>query len=411
MIIVIRFELKKIFAKPSNKIALIIFFVAVLVVSYFTISSIEYVDASGDIHTGIAAYNKLKEVKHEWKGNITNSVLQKVLEENNVINNSEEYLSKNVTENNIAYSRQQGFSDIKDMINKSFCDFQEYDYYRVNTVTPSEVGNFYSNRTKHLKEWLSSDDVKERYTKQEKEYLVAKYEEMQTPLYYEYAGAWTSLLYYLPTLIMLITLVGVFLISGIFSDEFRFKSDSVFFSTMYGRNRAIRSKIISGVICITAIYWISISCFSGIVFGSLGVDGANCFIQTSSDGWKCFYYITFLQEFVLTIVGGYIGILFLLILSMLVSAKMRSSVFAVVVPFVMLLIPSFVADFSVLSKILGVLPDQLLQISSSINNFNLYQIGDKVIGAIPILFIVYLTGCFILLPLLYRVYKKSELKS
>ncbi len=77
--------------------------------------------------------------------------------------------------------------------------------------------------------------------------------------------------------------------------------------------------------------------------------------------------------------------------------------FAVVVPFVMLLIPSFVADFSVLSKILGVLPDQLLQISSSINNFNLYQIGDKVIGAIPILFIVYLTGCFILPPLLYRV--------
>ena len=179
----IRFELKKIFAKPSNKIALIILFVAVLVVSYFTISSIEYVDASGDIHTGIAAYNRLKEVKHEWKGNITNSVLQKVLEENNVINNSEEYLSKNVTENNIAYSRKQGFSDIKDMINKSFCDFQEYDYYRVDTVTPSEAGNFYSNRTKHLKEWLSSDDVKERYTKQEKEYLVGKYEEMQTPLY------------------------------------------------------------------------------------------------------------------------------------------------------------------------------------------------------------------------------------
>ena len=278
-----------------------------------------------------------------------------------------------------------------------YCSYHCYDTEYAQDLTQETFVNFFAilsdyhfqgktNRTKHLKEWISSDDVKERYTKQEKEYLVAKYEEMQTPLYYEYAGAW-------------------------FSDEFRFKADSVFFSTMYGRNRAIRSKIISGVICITAIYWISISCFSGIVFGSLGVDGANCFIQTSSGGWKCFYYITFLQEFVLTIVGGYIGILFLLILSMLVSAKMRSSVLAVVVPFVMLLIPSFVADFSVLSKILGVLPDQLLQISSSINNFNLYQIGDKVIGAIPILFIVYLTGCFILPPLLYRVYKKSELKS
>lgn len=407
----VRFELKKIFAKLSNKIALIILFVAVVVVSYFTIGSIEYVDSGGNSHTGIIAYNRLKEVKNEWKGNITDSVLQKVLEENNAINSSEEYLSKNDTENNIAYSRKQGFSDIKDMINRSFCDFQEYDYYRVDTVTPAEVGNFYSNRINHLNEWLSSDSVKENYTKQEKEYLVEKYEEMQTPFYYEYAGAWTSLLYYLPTLIMLITLVGAFLISGIFSDEFRLKADSVFFSAVYGRSKAIRSKIIAGFICITAIYWISICCFSGAVFGCLGTDGANCLIQTSLGGWKSFYNITFLQEFLLTIIGGYIGMLFILTLSMLVSAKMRSSVLSVMVPFVILLIPSFLANFSVLSKILGLLPDQLLQISSSVKYFNLYQIGNKVIGAIPILFTAYLICYFILLPLLYRIYKKSELKS
>ena len=115
------------------------------------------------------------------------------------------------------------------MINRSFCDFQEYDYYRVDTVTPTELGNFYSNRIDNLKKWLSSDSVKDNYTKQEKEYLVEKYEEMQIPFYYEYAGAWTSLLYYLPVLIMLIMLVGTFLISGIFSDEFRLKADSTFF--------------------------------------------------------------------------------------------------------------------------------------------------------------------------------------
>ena len=75
------------------------------------------------------------------------------------------------------------------MINRSFCDFQEYDYYRVDTVTPTELGNFYSNRIDNLKKWLSSDSVKDNYTKQEKEYLVEKYEEMQIPFYYEYAGA------------------------------------------------------------------------------------------------------------------------------------------------------------------------------------------------------------------------------
>ena len=91
----VRFELKKIFAKSSNKIALIILLVAIVVISYFAIGSIEYVDSSGNSHTGITAYNRLKEVKNEWKGNITESVLQEVLEENNKIKSSEEYLSKN----------------------------------------------------------------------------------------------------------------------------------------------------------------------------------------------------------------------------------------------------------------------------------------------------------------------------
>ena len=71
-------------------------------------------------------------------------------------------------------------------------------------------------------------------------------------------------------------------------------------------------------------------------------------------------------------------------------------------------IENFVKNFA---KILGLLPDQLLQISSSVNYFNVYQIGSKVIGAIPILFTIYLICYFILLPLLYRIYKKSELNS
>ena len=94
-----------------------------------------------------------------------------------------------------------------------------------------------------------------------------------------------------------------------------------------------------------------------------------------------------------------------------ISAKMRSSVLAVIVPFVILLVPSFLSDFSVLSKILGLLPDQLLRIGSFVNYFNVYQIGSKVIGAMPIIFTIYLICYFILLPLLYRIYKKSELNS
>ena len=50
-----RFELKKIFSKPVNKIVLILLVVSLCVVSYFAIGSVGYVDENGERSTGIAA--------------------------------------------------------------------------------------------------------------------------------------------------------------------------------------------------------------------------------------------------------------------------------------------------------------------------------------------------------------------
>ena len=57
------------------------------------------------------------------------------------------------------------------MINRSFYDFHEYDYYRVDTVTPDRTRKFYSNRIDNLKKWLS-DSVLVITIIQNKEYLV-----------------------------------------------------------------------------------------------------------------------------------------------------------------------------------------------------------------------------------------------
>lgn len=407
----LRFELKKIFAKRSNKIAVFILSAAVIIVSCLTIGSIEYTDLSGNLHTGISANKELKKVKQEWAGYVTDDVLNKVIQANNEINSSENYLSKDIRENNIAFSQKQGFADIKEMINMSFSDFQEYDYYRADSVSPDQLHYFYPNRVNNLKNWLYSASITDNYTEQEKSYLIEKYEALEEPLYYEYSGSWTALLTYLPSLIMMIALIGTFLVSGIFSDEFRLKADAIFFSTNYGRNKAVKSKITAGFICVTAAYWIAVLAFSIIIFGSLGVSGADCMIQTGLGGWKSFYNLTFWQEYILTILGGYIGILFILLLAMLISAKTRSSVFAVTIPFILLLMPSFLSNFPTLSSICGILPDQLLQISSSINLFNLYQIGGLVIGAVPIVFVVYSLGYLLMLPLLYRIYRKSEVRA
>lgn len=108
--------------------------------------------------------------------------------------------------------------------------------------------------------------------------------------------------------------------------------------------------------------------------------------------------------------GGYAGSLFILSLAMLVSAKTRSAVFAVTVPFIVLFVPSFLSSVNALSEILGLLPNQLLQISYAIGAFNLYEPGGKVTGAIPILFVPYLSLYAVMLPGTYWVYRKAEVK-
>ena len=405
-----RFELKKIFSKPVNKIVLIILAISLCVVSYFTIGYVYYVDENGEKSTGIAAASALREAKNEWAGYITDDVLRKVLEENALIINSEEYLSTDVIENNKAYSKRQGFSDIREMINRAFGGFQDYNYYRADSVTQEEISSFYNRRTDNLIAWLYSDEQENRYSEGERQSLIAQYEKLETPFYYEYADGWEALLEYAPSIIMLVILITGFLVSGIFSDEIQLKADSIFFSTKLGRNKAIAAKIKAGFIVVSCIYWITIVLYSGIVLAVLGIGGADCAIQNGFSYWKSFYNITYLQDYLLTVLGGYLGNLFILFLSMLASAKTRSKALAVTIPFILLFIPSFLSGISVLSEVLGLLPDQLLQIRTAIKTFNLYQISGKIIGAVPIILTLYFILFCILLPVLYQVYRKIEIK-
>ena len=73
----VKFEIKKIFSKPVNKIALILIAVVVCVESHLAISSMLYVDENGDTITGIFAAQPLREAKMQWCGYITEDILSR----------------------------------------------------------------------------------------------------------------------------------------------------------------------------------------------------------------------------------------------------------------------------------------------------------------------------------------------
>lgn len=403
------YEIRKVFLRKGSKIAIAFILVVIAVVLYFIIGENMYINENGDAEKGFAAILKVRELKREWSGELTEEQIRRVIEENIRISQTPEALSDDFQQNDIAFSQKQGFGDIRNLLNYSYGGFNDYNYYLADSLSPDDAPYFYSNRIKNLENWLETD-AKDQFSTEEKEYLISNYEKLKTPLYYEYQDGWKSLFQYSPTIIMILTMVLGFLCAGIFSGEFHQKASAVFYSSYYGRNRAIWAKVKAGFIIITGIYWAVIFLYTGLVLGILGADGAKCPIQSTMTGWKSIYNITNSQEYLLIVLGGYLGCLFMLVLCMLVSAKTNSSVVAVTVPFVFIFLPSFLSgtNIALLNKTLGLLPDQLLQMNQVVKYFNVYQIDSKVFRAAPVLIILYSILTMLAIPMVYRVYRKKE---
>lgn len=403
------YELKKIWVRPGTKIAMLILAGMLAVTCYFAIHGVYYVDENGDNEYGIEAIRRLKASKKEWRGLLTEEVIANVIAENRRLNETEKGRSEKVQDNNIVFGWKQGFHDIRLMLMYSFCKFREADYYLPDSLTPADAQAFYANRQLHLQEWLEEEEQQYRFSEQERAFLIQRYEmlEDRAPFYYDYADGWKQFFEWAAAIIMLMMLTLSFVTAGIFSGKFGYKADSVFYASYHGRGKAVAAKLGAGFFFVTCVYFTVIFLYSAVVLGILGVDGAKLIIQTNG-AWKSFYLLTNWQQYVLTILGGYIGIVFILLLTMLVSARTKSSVLAVTIPFILLFLPGFINGSSsvAVDKMLGILPDRLLDIGQSLSLFYLYEIGGKVLGMLHVLPVFYTTLIILLIPIIYQVYRR-----
>lgn len=402
----LKFEIKKVFSKPKNKIAVILLFVVLVVTSILTINRVEYVDENGNHSVGITASRNLREAKNKWAGYLTEDTLRKVLEENTAINNSKEALSDDIVEQDKAYAKYQGIAGIVDIINSAFSEFRDYNPYAANSISADEVGTIYERRISTLKNWMNSGE--ETFTEEEQKFLIQQYENLKTPFYYEYADGWAALLQNISTFILILALVIGFFVSGIFSDEFQTKADSIFFSAKLGRNKGVLSKMGAGIMIVSVFYIVFVILYTAIVLLVLGADGANCPIQL--DLWRSVYNVTFLQAYLFIVSGGYVGTLFASLLAMLVSSVTRSTTTAIIVPFIILCAFPFLSRIITLPQLCLFFPDQLLEVYVDMKESGLVNLGGKVTTVATFIIPLYTVICFILLPVLYRSYSKAEVK-
>ena len=408
-----RFELKKVLGSMGGKIALVLLAAVVCLGCWMCVSEVEWVNEQGDTETGPAAISKLRDAQKQWSGILDQARLTEIIRENQRICATPEARSQDYQQNDIAYGWKQGIRPVLDMMNYAYSrDFQEYDWYCNEHVTPEQAGDFYTNRTKLLKQWLLDEtgSAYHLFNEKERAYLLREYGALETPFYVDYNEGWQQVLYYAPFVIMVSALILGYLCAGIFANEYRWKADSVYFSAKHGRDRAVWAKIKAGFLLVTGLYWAAVLVYSLVGLGILGFDGWSCPLQI--DLWKSFYRMSLWQAWLLTVTAGYIGNLVFAFFTMWVSAKTRSAVFAGTVPFLLAFVPNFLANLGsdTISKLLGLFPDQLLQVYQALRYFYVYDLGFGVFNAMELQLPLWTLLIMALIPLMYRQFRRRPVK-
>lgn len=409
-----RYELQKVFTKRANQIILILLAILTVYASRSALRKVEWIDDQGNYVTGHAAAVKLREADQEWSGILDQELLEKALAELKEIYGSIEIDAQSQESNWLLRSKLQGVQEIADLL--AWAYRYEYSTFEelVAGLQPEDLSRFYENRIETRRIMLYEDDnawPRHNYSESEKQYILSKFKSLNTPLEMRYHEGWVQATDQLPTLLKYGIILLSFILAGIFSDEFSLKTDAIYYNSLHGRTKATAVKVVIGLLIITVLYLLCVGAFTLIVLGSLGTDGAHCGIQSHSGYWSIRENMTFQQKYLLTVFSGYLGYLFIGFLIMWISAKTKSPVLAVLIPSLLILLPEYLRGFKgpTMRRIIGLLPDKLLDIGQAIEYLYLYTIGDNIMSAVPIVLTIYPCLTVALVFLCYHEYRRKQI--
>jgi len=379
------FEWKKIFERRLNVAAMLLGYLLIGVCVFCYISQASFYDERTDSYIeGIEAYRLNRE---------------KAVQQTDVI--SEEYMTRLIgkiqsydmdLESDDAYSEViRPLGDVFYFAAKNYTDMRAdiMDQNALNEVDLTKGAHFYEQRMKKITDYLNMDFSYGNYKETEKAYWLRKAENTITPFRWGSTSVMTSVLYtvdigfYLWFVIVICT-------SSVFSAEYESGAASLLLTTKYGKNRLIWSKIAVSVLFAAGYLSVGILTGVGIIGLLLGFAGTDLPVQL----WNTVipYNLTLGQA----CMGSFgivllVGITLALIL-LCCSARLRSSLAALVIGGAVLIAPAFFPmskESGVWNHINYLFPVRVMDFKNMLGSFVSYPIGNCVISYVGMTVIVY----------------------
>ena len=405
-----KYEVKKILWKKGARAALAVLALWMIGSLFFVVHSSSWVQEDGTELHGLQAVRRIREAKTQWNGTLTEERIAEVIRANRQIHDDYPDSEKDINESQTVYSKIQPFQDIRDIINSSFARFKDYDYYRADHLAESDASLFYLNRSQGIEEWLNEEIKMRPISDKAKAFYMDSARTLETPLEYKYMDGWNTALNYSSMVLFVNLIVICILLAPVFGIEYQTGADAVFLSSRYGRSKGIRAKLAGAFTVATAVYWISMLFFIGVIFIIYGTSGGMCPIQANEYCWKSFYHLTNVQALGIILGLGYLGCLVMSSITLFISARMKSAFAAIILAFVVLIVPQMmdVTSIPMLQKIFNLMPHQSIASYMLIRSYDVFQIGNRMITPPAMIAIIYLPVSLLILPFTYRSFKYHQ---
>ena len=115
--------------------------------------------------------------------------------------------------------------------------------------------------------------------------------------------------------------------------------------------------------------------------------------------------MTFFQRYLLIILTGYLGWLFVASLVMYLSAKSGSAAVPVIAAPLLIIAPMALSNGISNTKLLELLPHQLFSLFGNMQSLTVYTVFGKVITPVPIVLVFYTCVTVFMIFLSYREYR------
>jgi ABC-type transport system involved in multi-copper enzyme maturation permease subunit len=212
--------------------------------------------------------------------------------------------------------------------------------------------------------------------------------------------------------LFIIGIVGICIcVSGVFSGEYQSGADSIILSSRYGKSKLVTAKVLAAFAysLLTFTLFILVGC--GIQLMAFGTDGWNLPVQVLSSIAP--YSLSLSGAVLVSIATLYLVMLGMVSFTLLLSAKMKSSVPVLVIIILVMMLPMFLGiseTSGIWNRILVLLPYRAVQpvFASDFYGYIGYPLGGLTFDIVTVRMVVYAVMTIICIPIVRKAWKRHQ---